>query len=271
MTTYSFNISQFPNSKANLDNFDSEIRKSTITVALDSLLSENQNVFVHFKADLSADELNVLNNIVDNHDNVAKNRSVIDVNVIPETKDFIEQGNTTNGMYKTESWVIDIPADSSVVVAQFTKNYNISLLAADLTVTSSMVGDSMISIVSPNTPIGIVTSDSSSNIVSVNSTVVQNLVPGRHVSFNGITLHEVIGVNTDSIVLDTDVSVQAGTYVLMNIMIVPYFYFYTPQNIHIGKSISTGQRIPKGVPIQITYYNNSGIAKKIAFLVEYLY
>lgn len=68
-TTYSFAIqSAFPNHKVDIEALKSEIEKSAITVALESLGTLSGNCNVIFKGELSQGEQSVLSTIVANHD-----------------------------------------------------------------------------------------------------------------------------------------------------------------------------------------------------------
>jgi len=68
-----------------------------------------------------------------------------------------------------------------------------------------------------------------------------------------------------------DVSANAMTPVAMCAKIVPELYLHDMTKVEIGKDLPTGQRIPKNVPIRVTYLNNNGVAKKVSFFIEYLY
>lgn len=274
---YIYPIDQFPDSIVNLDNLTKEINKSSISIALNFINIINSVVNIIFKSNLSISEISTLDLIVTNHNSKSINNSVINVNVIPENIKFVEAGDVTNDMYRAESWVIDIPADTSTHAFYFYKPYNTSLLAATLDATIDMIGDSFDVTISPDTIIGGLTTNAYIGDVSINvsSTVSANLIPGRFISTNTEDYYEVIKVDNinNVITLDSPLTsnATAGGYVYMNIKLISNLYFYTAQNIEIGKSITTGQRMPAYVPVRLLYNNINGTAKKIVFFVEYLY
>lgn len=277
MKTYTYPISYFPNSKVNLTNLGIEIRESSISVAYDHSNYEDDNVYIIFKQELDSKDKSNLDNIVVTHNSTPKSNSVVNVNIIPENKKYVEEGNTTNDMYKAESWIIDVPVDVSIFEQDFAKPYNISLLGSSLKTTSDMIGDTICAIVAPNTVIGVLTADVSEGdtILNVSETVIQNLIPGRAISLDGLYNFEIGSVDQENNQITSIKPISgnfsAGNYVFMNIHLIKNMYIHTEQTIEIGKSISTGQRVPKNVPIRIRYWNRTGTAKKFAFFVEYLY
>lgn len=139
-----------------------------------------------------------------------------------------------------------------------------------------MITDEMEVLIAPDTVIGVVTmpvtvGDTS---INVNDTVSQNLIPGRYLNFDNVE-YEVIDVDESNNVITLDkpiiTDVTPGSYCFMHIKIISNLYIHTVDCIEIGKSISTGQRIPKNTIIRIKYKNTSRLAKKVAFFVEYLY
>lgn len=277
MQSYPYNISQFPDSKVNLDNLNFEIRSSSISVSLYSINSANNVVDIIFNAVLGEKDNNTLDNIVATHDNIAKNNAVMNVNIIPENIKFFEAGDVTNDMYRAESWVLDIPADASTHAFYFYKPYNISLLSAEIDAIDDMIGDELTVTIAPDTVVGALTSAATVGDVSINvsPTVTANLIPGRYISTTSDEYHEVITVDTTNNIIEFDKPLATdsnpGSYVFMSVPLISHLYFYTNQHVEIGKSISTGQRMPAYVPIRVLYTNNTNIAKKVAFFIEYLY
>ena len=277
MFTYNYALSDFPNSKVNLNNLTLEIQKSSIIIALDHINLNNNIVEIIFKSEISVNDKSTLDNIVATHDSTQKTANVIDVNVIAENKKYVDSGDVLNDLYVSESWVVDVPADVSVYEQTFSKPYPISLLAADLKTTTSMIGDTLCALIAPDTIVGAITSSAliGDTSINVSATVVENLKVGRSLTLDGIKNHVVIGVDTVNNIITIETPLEKdfnpGTYVMMNIHIIKNMYIHAEQNLQIGRSINTGQRIPANTIIKIRYWNDTLTAKKFAFFVEYLY
>lgn len=276
MIAYSYPINEFPNSNANLDNLKSEIEKSSILIAIDHIDESNSIVAIFFKSELGSKDNSTLDIIVSNHDNISKRVDIVDVNIIAENKKFVASGDLTNDMYKAESWVIDVPSTKGVHTFDFYKPYPISLLAAEMQAIDTMIGDELSVCVAPDTIIGGVTLAASigDTLIHVTDTVTANLIPGRYLKLGDFS-YEAINVNASDNTIEIfeplTIDVNPGDLCKMNIRLISDLYVHTHILITIGKSITTGQRIPANTIIRVNYNNATGLAKKIAFIVEFLY
>jgi len=283
--TYTYTIDQFPNQKIDLNTLITQIRDSRITIALDYINSGLFGETNYFKAELLPSDVSILNTIVANHTGEpAKVESdIVRSEVLTEHIKFVEAGDTTQGMYAAQSIIIDISANESTKIVDFTWPLDIALMSGTLGVAEDMVGDGIMIDVGPNTLVGVLVAPMSVGDTSiyVNSTVIENIKKGFYFGLyggpgnDGHELGQVIDMDPGNGILTlgtpADTSANAMTPVAMCAKIIPNLYLHDMSKIEIGKQIPTGQRIPKNVPVRITYSNNNGVDKKISFFIEYLY
>jgi len=278
MTTYNYNITDFPNHKIDVDRLTSEIRNSAITIALDHIDSDNSSASIIFKSDISSGEKTVLDNIVAAHSGNPLPENVIQqVKIAVEQPKYIEEGNVTQELFCAESLIIDISSGDTTKVVDFSWPFHIALKSGTIYASDEMIGDEMSVKIAPDTIIGVITSSIAVGDTSVNvsPTVIQNIKYGQYAGLPhlGKELGRVITVGTDYLEFESpfDVSANAGSYIGMCAKIIPYLYFNNTRSIEIGKTVTTANRIPKNTIVRVEYKNNNGLAKKLSFFVEYLY
>lgn len=79
---YTFNIDQFPNHEYMIDKLGDEIRSSSIITALDYLNSNNSDVDIYFKAQLSSEDLTTLSGVVSQHNGIMERIDYSQVRII---------------------------------------------------------------------------------------------------------------------------------------------------------------------------------------------
>jgi len=285
MTTYDYNLSDFPNNIVSVDRLTREIQQSTIVTSLDHINVNDSLVSILFKADLSAGDQTVLDGIVAAHSGLPLPGAVqiVKSEVLTEHLKFVETGDTTQGMYAAQSIIIDVSAGEPEKIVDFTWPFDIALMSGTLGVSEDMVGDDFMVDVGPNTLVGalIAPLNVGDTSIYVSPTVLQNIKKGFYIGLyggpgnDGVEISQVIDRDDANYALTlrypADVSANAGSYVAMCAKIIPNLYLHSIDKIEIGKQIPTGQRIPKNVPVRVHYHSNNELAKKISFFVEYLY
>jgi hypothetical protein len=277
-TSYKYSIYQFPNQKVSTDRLTLEINNSVITISLSRIDTYNDIIDIIFKSELSVDDKNILDSIVANHSGEPIISDTIQqVKIAVEQPWYIEEGNTTQELFCAESLIIDISANETEKIFEFSWPFDIGLKSGTIYVSEDMLGDEMSVKIAPNTIIGVVTQNVNVGDTSafVSPTVIQNIKYGQFVGFPSkeYEIGRVTKVGPDYLEFEnpSDVSVNAGDYIGMCMKIIPYIYFNSTHPIEIGKTIPTSNRIPKDIIVQIVYKNNNNTAKKVSFLIEYLY
>lgn len=282
---YNYELTQFPNDKCNIDTLTTQIRNSTIKVALDFINESLGFVSIFFKAVLDTQDVGVLDDIVANHTGEPSSQEVqiVKSEILTEHIRFVEAGDTTQGLYSAQSLIIDVSAGESEKITDFTWPYDIALMSGTLGVSEDMIGDDFTIDIGPNTLVGalIAPLNVGDTSIYVSPTVLENIKKGFYVGLynlsgdTGVEISQVIEKNdaNSSLTLKapSDVSANAGSYIAMCAKLIPNLYLHSIDKIEIGKDLPTGQRIPKNLPVRVHYHNNNGVAKKISFFVEYLY
>jgi hypothetical protein len=121
--------------------------------------------------------------------------------------------------------------------------------------------------VGPNTAIGVLTSNVSSNvsIIPVSNTVIQYAALGLWISLtDGVNFNDlgrvtaIDNVNNNLTTVNPTVnSFAAGTGVLMTVKYIQNFYIGSPGYWSIGQMKFGAAYIPTGIPVVVLYTNNS--------------
>ena len=281
---YTYLISQFPNQKVDTDTLAEQIRNSLITISLDYIKAESTQETNYFKAELLSVDVSILSEIVANHtgESAPPELQIVRSEVLTEHIKFVEAGDTTQGMYAVQSIIVDLSTNEMEKFTDFAWPFDVALMSGVLNISEDMIGDQVMIEVGPNTLIGALIQPLSVGDTSiyVSPTVLKNIKKGFFIglwNYNGNTgteISQVIDIDAPNYALTinpSDVSANAGSYVAMCAKIMQNVYLDAVSKIEIGKTITTGQRIPKNVPVRVHYWNNNGVAKTISFLVEYLY
>lgn len=275
---YKYSIYDFPFDKYNSDRLSKEIFDSQIIIGLGFITGSDSIVSINFKSELSASEKTILDNIIANHSGepMPYSLEIQQVKIAVEQPRYIESGNSTQEFFCAESLVLDIPSGPGITSKDFSWPFNIGTKSATFIIADNMVGDEISVTIAPNTVIGnlIQNLNIGDTSIRVSPTAIKNIKYGQYIGLaTGQNLGRVTSIE-DPIIVFTPASstnANAGSYINMCAKIIPYAYFNAPGIMEIGKTVSTINRIPANVKIRIDYKNNSGIAKKISFLLEYLY
>lgn len=170
-TVYQKSISNdFSNGKVNVSQLVAEITSSPITVALDTINTEGDQMYIIFKNPLSPTEETILNNLIVNH-------QAIQTKPITAVK-IVEESNATGGNFSTRTLTIDSTGGSSTSII-ISWPYPITCLAVKFVPTSSQVNDLLDIAVAPGVTTGVITS----NIVPAEEWEEKNYQPGDKVIF----------------------------------------------------------------------------------------
>jgi len=282
---YNYELTQFPNDKCNTDTLSTQIRNSTIKVALDFINESLGFVSIFFKAALDTQDEGVLNDIVVHHtgEPSVETPTIVKADILTEAIKFVEAGDTTQGLYSAKSLIMDISSGEAEQITDFTWPYDIAIMSGTLGVSNDMLGDELSIDIGPNTLVGalIAPLNVGDTSIYVSPTVLENIKKGFYIGLynaggdTGVEIAQVIDRDDANSKLmlgaPSDVSANAGSYIAMCAKLIPNLYLHSIDKIEIGKDLPTGQRIPKNLPVRVDYHNNNSLAKKISFFVEFLY
>ena len=117
-----------------------EINSSAITIAIDSIISENMDIIITFKTDISAEEEVILTGLIDAHVPIPRENDVINVALEgPKTPEgvsytyntskpldhyvcFQGAGDTATGVGEAEKLIFHLTSKTQEVVKEFTFN-----------------------------------------------------------------------------------------------------------------------------------------------------
>lgn len=181
----------------------------------------------------------------------------------------------TNGHYKLETKAFDCSGNTTTEY-KFSYPYPISMVDGYITSNSLMKGDIINIYLHMGKVIGVIGTDYKVNdtVLTVNSTVIDNLDVGFYVSLDGSEYSHVIAIDkinsTITIENGLSTSFSAGTPVQISIN-----YASTelgePEKHSIGTGTIGSSYIPENSQVTITYENKTGDVKRPVFFLEYLY
>ncbi len=279
---YNYNISDTKNYKADIDKLTNEIRLSSIKISLDFINLSNNLISIFFKADLSNDELILLNEIIANHDGTSleKEPPIVKAEILTEHIKWVKSGNTTQMLFAGESIIIDISIGEPYKQMDFKWPYDIALMSATLGVSEEMIGDDFEVHIGSNTLIGALTQplNIGDTSVHVSTTVIENIKIGFYLETyetDNQQIGQVIEADSENskliLLSPSNINIPNNALLSAYAKLVPTLYMHSMHKVEIGKDLPTGQRIPKNTPLRICYNNNNIVEKKISFFIEYLY
>lgn len=187
----------------------------------------------------------------------------------------------TQGYFMAESKTFNISSSSNESVFSFSYPLPVAVYRSIIATSNIHNGDSIDICISPDTIIGINTHEvlNNTNIVKVNSSVINILVPGFHIDItDGVNINKLgrvisIDKNNNEITVENNTTdtFSIGSYIRLSVHIVknlkfPHAYIYI-----IGSSTLGGKPIPSNTPIQLKYYNNNNQEKEFTITFEYTY
>ncbi len=192
-----------------------------------------------------------------------------------------EESISTGSHYQAISYKIECEPGESV--HDYSYPYGISVFIIKFVTTNDHLEDIMNLEVGPNTIIGIITNSitSPTNVVSVSSTVMDNIELGFYVSIgdgvNTDNLGRVIGINLENNTITTENMTSSvflfysPTYVFMTVKVIDNFIFGYPKEYTFGGHIIGGSYVPPNTLIRVRYINNGSVNKIIYPKIEMLY
>lgn len=190
-----------------------------------------------------------------------------------------EENKETNGFYQTTTKLIDIPDSIDTYEFNITPfKFPINLLSTSFVSTNDHIGDEINVIVGRDT---IITTpkqniNSNQNIIELNN--VEYLYVGDYITIEENNISNNLGVITKIIKSSNTVYVENNTTneftsaanIKKNTYYVKDFIIGYPFKYSFGTDKIGGSYIPANIPITIIYKNNSNVAKKLYFQVNYL-
>ncbi len=193
-----------------------------------------------------------------------------------------ETGTPTGGNFRSQSFIADIPPNSSQTF-DYNWQYPISVIVLKFYTDNTFFGDTFNCLIAPNTTIGFITSDtpSNSNTFNVSPTVIRNCKIGYQCNlflpYNStiIDLGDIISIDyaNNKVVSSIPVNnnILAGSHFQISINNVRNFVISYPGCYTIGQSKIGTSYLPAGRIIRLVYNNNSSIPKKFIWNMEFLY
>jgi hypothetical protein len=186
MKSYDYNVLNTKNDKVNLDKLKIEIDESEITISLSHITQSSSIFSIVFRAELSTEEISILDNIVINHDGEPIN------NEIPQNVKIIEESGSngvskTQGYYRATSFVIDVGDTTGMYTKELSFPYHISIASAQWFCNEENIGDEASFVVAPEIPIGTIISGATSGdtTIYVSDSVIENIKYGFYIHING--------------------------------------------------------------------------------------
>jgi len=155
--------------------------------------------------------------------------------------------------------------------------FPVSILSAEVLISSDNLGDNIEALVGPNTIIGVLSSPvtSGTTVLPVSSTVLDNISVGYFVTVDSQNLGRVLEIDQDAETItvenETTASISAGEYILQTIKFISSFELVTEGRITLGDTKIGASYIPANTTIRCKYTNNGPIDKDFAVMIEYLY
>ena len=275
ITTYTYSIANDTlNGKVDSSSLYDEINQSEITIALSTINTSDDNLYIIMKDELSTEDETILNTIVSNHTGIAK--------VIPHVYAISEVKDGVQGYYQTRAEVLNIPANSSDSFTM-TWPYPVRILSSKFKAAND--GDEIYGTIGQNTVIGALTNDVNigDKVFNVSDTVIENLhygfilsllntSTGQNEDFLVVSIDSVAKTVTVNAPAENDYSAAAPTYCRMT---VSFGYTKIPlkgdEMCLCGVDALGGSLIKENVPFKIEYWNNSDAEVTIYFEVSYWY
>ena len=188
---------------------------------------------------------------------------------------LINEHNYTNGSYRVKGWIFN--SNSTGITEHVIKlPYDIEIINGIANFHNSEMGDYIDIVISPNTLIGITTTDqvSGNNVININPQSVKYMKSGIMIHINDIDYYVIKDtLNTTNVLLDKPLSsdVLAGTNIMFTKSLIENVFAVPGQTVEIGKNKIGSSYLPANTPFVIKYYSINNTSKEISFSLEYLY
>lgn len=196
-----------------------------------------------------------------------------------------EEDTPTGGHFIAECLDFDVPASAGDHNFDLSWPINIAILSTSVAATDGNVGDKIEVMGSPDTVIGGITADVNvgDTTINVQPTIFAYAKVGYNVSLlnasNGqisqlgriLSMDPVAGTVIMETASDKAHSAAAPTYFRITVCRIHNFRFAISGLYTIGVAKIGASYLPANTPVRVIYNNVDGLAKKLAFYVEYLY
>lgn len=186
--------------------------------------------------------------------------------------------NTTKGYYQMKGTKIAFAAGEESKTFDVTYPFPTCIVGLICHTTDEQKGDHVDIAISPDTPVGITLQSAAkgTNQLTVNETVVQNVLSGFNIIINGTNLGQVSNVDqatsTISLVDPLPIDIGAGQIVCVSIYLVKDFYFATASKYLFGYGMNATKPVPANTIIRMYYTrNNPTNACDVYLSYEYTY
>lgn len=273
-----YSLSSDFNNKLNRDQLFDIISTNTLfTATLTQILIAGDVVNIVFDQGLTTDEQTYLNNIVSNYVYTSPNND-IKVSII----EYDSSSISIQQRYGMECFAFNA-APNTITSSTKTFKINIAVLNGQICVKDNMVGDEIRWVATPNTTVGVLMANAATGATqfTVSPTVVQNVIPGLHLTItDGVNTNEcgqIIDVNTGNNTIQAEFATTNSF-----LAVSPTYVQITAQFVNIelgapGFLMVAGHKIgsaalPKNYPMTCYYTNKSlDTTKRVVAYVEYLY
>jgi hypothetical protein len=270
--TYTYSITDdFPNSKLDLTTLIDEITYENLS--LEHIVIKSDQCEIITTLDLTTEQKTLLDFVVSSHSGIENIENNIEhVKILEEQVNYGTQGHF-------QSTVIDlyISGQTGTTYVDYSFPFNISLFSSEWLVSKEQIGDIAEFQLSPDTIVGVLTSDANvdDNILNVSPTVVENVSIGYWININGIDLNRIVKINKDNNTLTLEEPINnnftSGSYVKMTIKIVPSWRFTAPGFCSVGESKIGASFIPANTVMRLVYHNYNTTPKWFGISIDYLY
>lgn len=270
--TFTYSIqNDFLNSKLDLSTLIDEINDKNIS--LEHIVVRSDQCEIITILSLTTEQETILDGIVSNHTGIEDTSPNVEhVKILEE-----QVNNGTQGHFQSTVIDIYISGQTGTTFVDYSFPFNISLFSSEWLVTKEQISDIAEFQLSPETVVGVLTSDvnEGDTVLNVNSTVVENLSIGFWIAVNGDNLHRAIKINKENnqVTLEQPVSANfsAGSPIKMTIKIVPNWRFTAPGFCSVGESKIGASFIPAHTIMRLVYHNTTGTSKWFGISIDYLY
>lgn len=270
--TYTYSIkNDFKNKKVDLNSLINEIINNNLP--LSNIIIKSDNCIIYMVLELLTEQINILNDIINNHDGDENTEEHIEkVKILEEQNDKGTQGHF-------QSTVIDlyISGVTGTTYKDLSFPYSISLFSSEWLVNESQISDIAEFQLSPDTIIGVLTKNANKDdtILNVSNTVIDNLSIGYWLKVNDEDVNRVLDIDKDNNQITIEKPLEnnynINTYIKMTIKIVPRWRFTAPGFCSVGESKIGASFIPANTIMRLVYHNTTGTEKWFGISIDYLY
>lgn len=188
----------------------------------------------------------------------------------------IQEDVPTGGHYCTEGFVMNLAAlETQTLSIKWPMNTTATVVHVQSL--KENLDDTLSATINPYTLIGTITSNVAINTTTANvsSTVITNIKIGFDIYINTENLGRVISIDTTNLIVTfenpTTIAHIAGEYVYTEMKLIKNFQLGTENGNDLGLASIGGKYLKANTVTNIIYKNNTNIAKRFRFSIEYLF